>query len=91
MAWEDQETVDGCEWVGHLASQLRINQTSEEVLPGYRADVARATMWKVCMVYCVVLKSFSVILDLVHSNLYHILKPLQIYTLFIYMIKATGN
>ncbi|XP_047476692.1 YEATS domain-containing protein 2-like isoform X2 [Penaeus chinensis] len=46
MAWEDQETVDGCEWVGHLASQLRINQTSEEVLPGYRADVARATMWK---------------------------------------------
>ncbi|XP_037779818.1 YEATS domain-containing protein 2-like [Penaeus monodon] len=46
MAWEDQETVDGCEWVGHLASQLRINQTSEEVAPGYRADVARATMWK---------------------------------------------
>lgn len=50
MPWEDQETVDGCEWVGHLASQLRINQNSEEVIPGYRADVARATMWKVCMV-----------------------------------------
>ncbi|XP_042890039.1 YEATS domain-containing protein 2-like isoform X2 [Penaeus japonicus] len=46
MPWEDQETVDGCEWVGHLASQLRINQNSEEVIPGYRADVARATMWK---------------------------------------------
>ena len=47
IEWENQEVVQGCEWVGTLVSQMRINYNSEEVAPGYKADAARATLWKV--------------------------------------------
>ncbi|XP_042230235.1 YEATS domain-containing protein 2-like isoform X2 [Homarus americanus] len=46
VPWEDSEMVSGCEWVGQHTSQLRLNLSTEEVLTGYTADVARATSWR---------------------------------------------